>query len=192
MTNWWCLSSSSSSSPSSSRSLLLQLFRSYFIHCRVCLYQRWQYNELTAPADHLEQSCLLAASSPRWRIFLISSAWIMPMFPEVQKLRVESWHRWHLVMPCAWNAWVSDDKPFQMGILGFQTAQPPVQPPQNWYVRRNPDVGQRLNQVDVTTPINIFARGGAGFLSLTEISEVCHLGCGSRSRLGRTCFRERV
>ena len=38
------------------------------------------------------------------------------------------------------------------------------------HVRCNPDVGPRLNLVDATTPTIIFARGGAGFVSLIKIS----------------------
>ena len=37
------------------------------------------------------------------------------------------------------------------------------------HVRCNPDVDPRLNSVDITTPFNILARGGAGFLSLIKI-----------------------
>ena len=58
--------------------------------------------------------------------------------------------------------------------------------------RCDPDDGPRLNSVHVTTPINIFARGGAGIVSFTKISKkektMCHVGCGLTSRLERTCF----
>ena len=37
-------------------------------------------------------------------------------------------------------------------------------------LRCNPDVAPRLNSFDVSSPINIFARGGADFVSLIKIS----------------------
>ena len=58
------------------------------------------------------------------------------------------------------------------------------------HLRCNPDVGPHLNsgvpELYYSTEyskINIFARGGVGFLSLIKIS---HVGCGSTSGLGRT------
>ena len=52
------------------------------------------------------------------------------------------------------------------------------------HLRCNPDVDPRLNSVDITTPFNMFARGGNGFFPLlryidvaTPFNILCQRGC---------------
>ena len=54
--------------------------------------------------------------------------------------------------------------------------------PQSTYLLESegvPDLYPLLSRVDVTTPIHIFVRGGAGLLSLIKIVDVPYVGCGA-------------